>query len=96
MLIGRTNVEAEDPIICLPDAKSWLISKDPDAGKDRRWEEKGMTDHKIVGWHHQLSGHEFGYTPGVVTDREAWHAMVHGVAKSRTQLSDWTELNHVV
>ena len=48
------------------DAKSWLIGKDPDAGKDWGHEEKGMTEDKMVGWHHQLDGHEFGWTPGVV------------------------------
>ena len=58
MLIGRTNVEAEDPIICLPDAKSWLISKDPDSGQDRG-QKKRATEDDMVGWHHQLNGHEF-------------------------------------
>ena len=50
--------------------------------------EKGMTEDEMVGWHHWLSGHGFGWTPGVVMDSEAWHAVVHGVAKSRTRLSD--------
>ena len=53
---GRTDAEAEAPILWPPDAKSWLIGKDPDAGKDWRWEERGMTE---VGWHHWLNGHEF-------------------------------------
>ena len=57
---GRTDVEAEAPILWPPDAKSWLIWKDPDAGKDCRQEEKGMTKDEMVGWHHQLNGHEFG------------------------------------
>ena len=56
-LIGRT--EAEDPILWPPDAKNWLIGKDPDAGKDFRWEEKGTTEDEMAGWHHQLNGHEF-------------------------------------
>ena len=56
--IGRTDVEAETPILWPPDVKSWLIWKDPDAGKDWRREEKGMTEDEMVGWHHQLSGHE--------------------------------------
>ena len=51
---GRTDIEAETPILWPPDAKSWLTGKDPDAGKDWRWEEKGMTEDEIVGWHHQL------------------------------------------
>ena len=62
--IGRTNVEAETPILWPPDAKSWLIWKDPETGKDRR-REKGMTEDEMVGWHHQLNGHGFGSTPGV-------------------------------
>ena len=59
MFIGRTDVEAETPILCPLDGKSWLILRDPDAGKDWRWEEKGMTEDEMVGWHHQLNGHEF-------------------------------------
>ena len=59
IFIARTDAEAETPILLLPDAKNWLISKDPDAGKDRRQEEKGMTEDEMVGWHHQLNGHEF-------------------------------------
>jgi len=60
VFIGRTDVEAETPIFWLPDAKSWLIWKDPDAGKDWRQEEKGMTEDEMVGWHHGLNRHEFG------------------------------------
>ena len=56
---GRTDVEAETPILWPPDAKNWLIGKDPDAGKDWRQEEKGMTEDEMVGWHHWLDGHEF-------------------------------------
>ena len=59
IFIGRTDVEAEAPILWLPDAKNWLIWEDPDAGKDWRQEEKGTRKHEIVGWHHQLNGHEF-------------------------------------
>ena len=51
---------AEAPVLWLPDAKNWLIGKDPDASKDWRWEEKGTTEDEMVGWHHQLNGHEFG------------------------------------
>ena len=65
VFIGKTDVEAETPVLWPPDAKSWLIWKDPDAGKDWRQEEKGMTEDEMVGWHHQLNGHEFGWTPGV-------------------------------
>ena len=59
VLIGRTDVEAETPILWPPDVKSWLIWKDPDAGKDWRQEEKGKTEDEMIGWHHQLNGHEF-------------------------------------
>ena len=59
IFIGRTDTEAETPILWPPDAKNWLIGKDPDAGKDWRQEEKGMTEDEMVGWHHWLSGHEF-------------------------------------
>ena len=59
IFIGRTDVEAEAPILWPPDVKNWLIGKDPDAGKDWRQEEKGMTEHEMVGWHHWLNGHEF-------------------------------------
>ena len=60
VFIGRTDVEAETPILWPPDAKSWLIWKDPDVGKDGRQEEKGTTEDEMVGWHHRLNGHEFG------------------------------------
>ena len=65
VFIGRTDVEAEAPILGPPDVKSWLIWKDPDAGKDWGQEEKGITEDEMVQWHHQLYGHEFGSTPGV-------------------------------
>ena len=65
VFIGRTDVEAEAPILWPPDAKSWLICKDTDAGKDWGQEEKGTTEGEMVGWHHWLNGHEFGWTPGV-------------------------------
>ena len=65
VFIGRTNAEAETPILWPPHVKSWLIGKDPDAGKDWGQEEKGMTEDEMVGWHHWLNGHGFGWTPGV-------------------------------
>ena len=92
IFIGRTDNEAETPILWPPDAKSWLIWKDPDAGKDWGPEEKGMTEDEMIGWHHQFDGHEFEQAPGLLMDREAWRAAVHGVTKNQTQLSDWTEL----
>ena len=63
--IGRTDAEAEGPVLWLPDVKSQLIRKDPDAGKDWRKEEKGTTDGEMVAWHHQLNGHEFEQALGV-------------------------------
>ena len=59
IFIGRTDAEAETPILWPPDAKNWLIWKDPYAGKDWRREEKGMTEDEMIGWHHRLDGHEF-------------------------------------
>ena len=56
---GRNDAKAETPVLWPPDADNWLIGKDPDAGKDWRWEEKGMTEDEMVGWHHQLNGNEF-------------------------------------
>ena len=59
MFIGRNDAKADTPILWLPDMKSWLIWKDPDAGKDWRQEEKGTIEDEMVGWYHQLNGHEF-------------------------------------
>ena len=65
IFIGRTDAKAEAPIFWPPDAKNWLIGKDPDAGKDWRQEEKGMTEDEMVGWHHWLNGHESEQAPGI-------------------------------
>ena len=62
--VGRTDAEAEAPILWLPDANSRLAGKDPKSGKDRRQKEKGMTEDEMVGWYHGLNGHEFEQTPG--------------------------------
>ena len=64
IFIGKTDAEAETPVIGPPDVKNWLIWKDPDAGKDWRQEEEGMAEDEIVGWHHWLNGHEFEQTLG--------------------------------
>ena len=65
LFIGRTDAKAETPILQPCDVKNWLIGKDPDAGKDWRQEEKGMTEDEMAGWHHWLNGHEFEQAPGV-------------------------------
>ena len=65
IFIGRTDAEAETLIVWSPDAKNWLIGKDPDVGQDWRWEEKGMTEDGMVGWHHWLDGYEFEQALGV-------------------------------
>ena len=82
IVIGRTDAEAEAPVLWPPDVTSQLIRKEPDAGKGLRQEEKGMTEVEMVGWHYQLSGHEFEQAPG---DGEGEGSLtVHGVAKSQT------------
>ena len=90
IFIGRTDDEAETPILWPPEVKSWLIWKDPDVGKDWRREEKGTTEDEMVVWSHRLNGHEFQQTLGDSEDREVRNAAVHGVAKGWTWMSDWT------
>ena len=92
VFFGRNDAKAETPVLWPPHAKSWLIGKDSDAGRDWRQEEKGTTEDEMAGWHHQLDGRELSELQELVMDREAWSAAIHGVAKSRTRLSDWTEL----
>ena len=93
VFIGRTDAEAETPVLWPPDAKSWLIGKDPDSGRDWGQEEKGTTEDEMAGWHHQLDGREFEWTLGVGDGQGGLACCIHGVAKSRTWLSNWTELN---
>ena len=97
---GRNDAKAETPVLWPPQAKSWLIGKDPDAGK--YWgqeekgtteEEKGMTEDEMAGWHYWLEDVSLSELQEFVMDREAWRAVIHGVAKSQTWLNDWTELN---
>ena len=90
---GSTDVKAETPILWPPDAESWLFWKDPDAGKGWRQGKEG-DDRGWDGWMASPTQWTWVWVDWeLVTDREAWHAVVHGVTKSRTWLSDWTELN---
>ena len=95
VFIGRTDAEAETPVLWPPHAKSWLIGKDSDAGRDWGQEEKGTTEDEMAGWHHQLGGHEFEWTPGVGDGQgglaccDSW-----GCKESdTTERLNWTELN---
>ena len=94
VFIGRTDAEAETPILWPPDGKSWLTGKDPDAGRDWGQEEKGG-DRGWDGWMASLDLMDMSLRKlrEFVMDREAWSAAIHGVTKSQTRLRDWTELN---
>ena len=94
IFIGRTNAEAEVPILWSPDVKSWLTRKDLDAGKDWRQVEKGTSEDEMVEWHHQLNGHEFEQTPDTVKDREAWCAAVNRVV-AESDMTEWLNNNKV-
>ena len=99
LFIGRTDAEAETPILGPPDVKKWLLGKDNDAGKDWRWEEKGMTEDEMFGWHHQLDGHEFEQALGVGAGQgclaccSPWDLKELDVTEQR----NWTEfsLSHI-
>ena len=91
IFIRRTYAEA--PIFWPPDVKSWLIGKDPDAGKDWGEEEKGTTEDEMVGWYHQLNGHEFDHTLGDGERTGKLGMLQYGVAKSWIRLCDWTTVN---
>ena len=98
IFIGRTDAEAEAPILWPPDAKNRLIGKDPDAGKDWRQEKKGTTEDEIVGWHHQFNGHEFEQAPGV-GDRQGSLACCSPWGRKQpdtTERLNWTECYHLL
>ena len=88
IFIGRTDAEAEIPILWPPHAKSWLIGKDPDAGRGLGQEEKGMMEDKMLGWHHQLNGHEFQQAPGV-GDRQGGLACCSSWGRRESDSAEW-------
>ena len=95
VFFGRTDAKAETPILWPPHVKSWLVGKDCDAGRDWGQDEKGMTEDEMAGWHHQLDGHEFEWTPGVGDGQgslvccSSWGQKESGT----TEQLNWTELN---
>ena len=97
VFIGRTDAEAETSVLWPPHAKSWLIGKDSDAGRDWGQEEKGMTEDEMVGWHHWLDAHEFGWTPGVGDGQgglvccDSWGRK----ELDMTERLNWTELKYI-
>ena len=91
IFIGRTNAEAETPIVWPPDAKNWLIEKDPDARKDRRQDENRMTEDEMVGWHHWLNGYEFEQAPGD-TERQGGLGCCSPRGCKESAMIEW--LNH--
>ena len=95
VFIGRTDVEAETPTLWPPDVKSWFIWKDPNAGKHWGQEEKGMTEDEMIGWHHRLNGHGFGWTPGVGDGQGGLVCWGSWDCKESemTERLNWTELN---
>ena len=97
MFIGRNDAEAEIPILWPPDAKNWLIGKDPDAGKDWRREEKRTTEDEMIGWHHWLNWREFEQAPGGMWWWTGRPCVLQSMgSQSRTQLNDWTELSLLI
>ena len=88
VFIGGTDAEAETPILWPPHTKSWLIGKDPDAGKDWGQEEKGTTEDEMAGWHYQLNGHEFEWTPGV-GDGQGGLACCNSWGHKESDMSEW-------
>ena len=96
IFIGRTDIEAETPILWPPDVKNWLIGKDPDSGKDWRQEEKGTTEVEMVGWHHQRYGHEFERSPGAGDRQRSMPCYSPWDCKEldTTERLNWTEDGH--
>ena len=93
IFIGRTDAEAEAPLFWPPIAKSWLIGKDSDAGRDWGQEKKGTTEDEMAGWHHWLDGHESEWTPGVGDGQGGLACCDSWDHKQSDTTRDWTELN---
>ena len=98
VFIGRTSAEAETPILWPPHAKTWLIGKVPDAGRDWGQEEKGTTEDEMAGWYHQLDGQEFEWTPGVGDGQrglaccDSWGHKESDTTERVNELTDWLTL----
>ena len=92
VFFGRTDAKAETPVLWPPHAKSWLIGNDSDAGRDWGQEEKGTMEDEMSGWLTDSMDMSLSKLRVLVMDREAWRAVIHGVATSQTQSSNWTEL----
>ena len=92
VFIGRTDGEAETPILLPPDAKNWFIRKDPDAGKDWRREEKGMTEDEMIGWHHRLNEYEFEQIPGI-GDGQGSLACCSPWGHKESEVTEWLHLH---
>ena len=88
VFLGRNDAKAETPVFWPPHAKSWLIGKDSDAGRDWGQEEKGMTEDEMAGWHHQLDGHEFEWTPGV-DDGQGGLACCNSWGRKEPNMTEW-------
>ena len=93
---ARNDAKAETPVLWQTHAKSWLIGKDSDAGRDWGQVEQGTTEYEMDGWCPDSMDMSLSELREFVMNREAWRAAIHGVPKSRTWLSDWTELNWTV
>ena len=99
MFFGRNNAKAETPVLWPPYAKSWLIGKDSDVGRDWGQEEKGTTEDEMAGWHHWLNGHEFEWTPGVgdgqggVVCCNSWGCKESDTTERLNWLTDWQTWN---